>query len=160
VAVPALFLNLNEVFALTSIGTLFAFVLVCGGVLALQQRKDRPPSKFKVPYINGQFIYPLMVIAGIVLIAIKAPGHFAKDIWTKDTWPMVVFWLIAISMAIATFIKRFSLIPILGMISCFYLMAQETHTVWMRFLIWLAIGLTIYFLYSYRNSKLAKEGKT
>jgi amino acid transporter len=160
VAVPALFLNLNEVFALTSIGTLFAFVLVCGGVLVLQQRKDRPPSKFKVPYINGQFIYPLMVIAGIVLIAIKAPDHFAKDIWTKDTWPMIVFWLIAISMAIATFIRQFSLIPILGMISCFYLMAQESHTVWMRFLIWLAIGLTIYFLYSYKNSKLAKEEKT
>jgi amino acid transporter len=53
VAIPALFLNLNEVFSLTSIGTLFAFVLVCGGVLVLQQQKDRPPGKFKVPYINA-----------------------------------------------------------------------------------------------------------
>ncbi|MCB0775644.1 MAG: amino acid permease, partial [Chitinophagaceae bacterium] len=49
VAVPALFLNLGEVISLTSIGTLFAFVLVCGGVLALQMKKDRPDSKFKVP---------------------------------------------------------------------------------------------------------------
>ena len=157
VAVPALFLNLGEVLSLTSIGTLFAFVLVCGGVLALEQQKDRPESKFKVPYINSQFIYPVLLLAGIILIWINVPDHFTEDIWNKDTWPMAVFWLIAIIMAVLAFVKRFSLIPILGMMSCFYLMAQETHKVWMRFLIWLAIGLCVYFLYSYRNSKLAKE---
>jgi amino acid transporter len=157
VAIPALFMNLGEVLSLTSIGTLFAFVLVCGGVLALEQQQDRPESKFKVPYINAQFIYPLMLVAGIILIWINVPSHFTADIWTKDTWPMAVFWLIAIIMAVMSFIKKFSLIPILGMLSCFYLMAQETHKVWMRFLIWLAIGLCVYFLYSYRNSKLAKE---
>lgn len=157
VAVPALFLNLGEVLSLTSIGTLFAFVLVCGGVLALEQQKDRPESKFKVFYINSQFVYPAMLIAGVILIWIYVPSHFTEDIWTKDTWPMAVFWFIAIIMAALAFVKRFSLIPILGMMSCFYLMAQETHKVWMRFLIWLAIGLCVYFLYSYRNSKLAKE---
>ena len=157
VAVPALFLNLGEVLSLTSIGTLFAFVLVCGGVLVLQQRKDKPASKFKVPYINAQFIYPALVIAAIVLIVNKVPSHFTEDIWTKDTWPMAAFWVIAITMAVLAFTRKLSLLPILGMISCFYLMAQETHKVWMRFLIWLVIGLAIYFLYSYWNSKLAKE---
>ncbi len=157
VAIPALFLNLGEVLSLTSIGTLFAFVLVCAGVLALQQRKERPESKFKVPYVNGQFIYPLLLVASIVLIAVKVPSHFSEDIWTKDTWPMAVFWLIAIGTAVLAFIKKFSLLPILGMVSCLYLMAQETHKVWMRFLIWLAIGLVIYFLYSFKNSKLAKN---
>ncbi|MCB9056453.1 MAG: amino acid permease [Chitinophagales bacterium] len=157
VAVPALFLNLGEVISLTSIGTLFAFVLVCGGVLALQMKKDRPDSKFKVPYINGQYIFPLMLLAGIIIIAIKVPSHFSEDIWTKDTWPMAGFWVIALIMAGLAFVKKFSLIPILGMISCFYLMAQETHKVWMRFIIWLVIGLIIYFFYSYRHSKLAKE---
>ncbi len=154
---PALFLNLGEVLSLTSIGTLFAFVLVCGGVLVLQQQKDKPDSKFKVPYINAQFIYPLMLIAGIILVAVNVPSHFVKDIWTKDTWPMVVFWLIAIIMAVLAFVRRYSLIPILGMISCFYLMAQETHKVWMRFLIWLVVGLIIYFAYSFWNSKLGKQ---
>ncbi len=157
VAIPALFLNLSDVLSLTSIGTLFAFVLVCGGILVLQMRKDNPESKFKVPYVNAQFIYPILVLAGIILIAIKVPSHFSEDIWTKDTWPMAVFWVIAISMAIMTFIKKFSLIPVLGMISCFYLMAQETHRVWMRFLIWLIVGLAIYFLYSHRHSKLNKS---
>ena len=156
VAIPALFLNLSQVLSLTSIGTLFAFVLVCGGVLVLQNRKERPESKFKVPYVNGQFIFPLMVIVAVVLIIWKFPSHFNNDIWTRDTWPMAVFWLIAIAIAITSFIKKLSLLPVLGMISCFYLMAQETHIVWMRFLIWLAIGLVIYFTYGYKNSKLAK----
>jgi amino acid transporter len=147
VAVPALFLNLNEVLSLTSIGTLFAFVMVCGGILVLQQRKDRPESKFKVPYINAQFIYPALLITAIV----------SGDLLTKSTWPMAVFWLIALIMAVLSFAKRLSLLPVLGMISCFYLMAQETHKVWMRFLIWLVIGLVIYFLYSYTHSKLANK---
>ncbi|MDZ4807453.1 MAG: amino acid permease [Bacteroidota bacterium] len=157
VAVPALFLNLSEVLSLTSIGTLFAFVMVCGGILVLQQRKDRPESKFKVPFVNAQFIYPALVIAAIILIVSNVPTHFTEDIWTKDTWPMAAFWLIAIIMAVLAFTRKLSLLPILGMISCFYLMAQETHKVWMRFLIWLVIGLLIYFLYSYRHSKLAKR---
>jgi basic amino acid/polyamine antiporter, APA family len=157
VAIPALFLNLGEVLSLTSIGTLFAFVLVCAGVLALQYQKDKPESKFKVPYLNGQFIYPALLLGAIILIAIKVPSHFTDDIWTKDTWPMAAFWVIAIVTAALTFMKKFSLIPVLGMMSCFYLMAQETHKVWMRFLIWLAIGLVIYFLYSYTHSKLARK---
>jgi basic amino acid/polyamine antiporter, APA family len=157
VAIPALFLNLNEVLSLTSIGTLFAFVMVCGGILVLQQRKDRPESKFKVPYINAQFIYPALVIAAVILIVTNVPSHFQKDIFTKDTWPMAAFWLIALIMAVLSFTKKLSLLPVLGMISCFYLMAQETHKVWMRFLIWLVIGLVIYFLYSYRHSKLGKR---
>jgi APA family basic amino acid/polyamine antiporter len=157
VAIPALFLNLSDVLSLTSIGTLFAFVLVCGGVLVLSQQKEKPQSKFKVPYVNAQFIYPLLLLAGIIVIIIKVPSHFTEDIWTKDTWPMVLFWLIAIVMAVLTFIRKYSLIPILGLVSCLYLMSQETHRVWMRFLIWLVVGLFIYFLYSHSHSKLGKE---
>jgi len=157
VSVPALFLNLGFVFSLTSIGTLFAFVLVCGGILVLQGRKNKPESKFKVPYVNGQFIYPLLLIAGIIVIALKVPSHFKEDIWTKETWPMALFWVIAITIAVLAFIRKYSLIPILGMISCFYLMAQETHMIWTRFLGWLVIGLLVYFLYSYHNSKLANR---
>jgi basic amino acid/polyamine antiporter, APA family len=157
VAIPALFLNLSQVLSLTSIGTLFAFVLVCGGVLILQNRTNKPESKFKVPYVNGQYIFPLMLMVAIVLIAIYFPAHFTNDIWTKNTWPMVVFWIITIIVAVMAFMKKWSLLPILGMVSCFYLMAQETHIVWMRFLIWLVVGLCIYFLYGFQNSRLARN---
>ncbi len=156
VAIPALFLNLDVVLALTSIGTLFAFVLVCGGVLVLQTRIDKPESKFKVPFINGQFIFPGMVLTAVVLILIKAPQHFI-NIWTLETFPMALFWIMTIIMTVLAFQKKLSLLPILGMISCFYLMAQESHTNWYRFLIWLAVGLIIYFLYSRNHSHLAEK---
>jgi basic amino acid/polyamine antiporter, APA family len=44
--------------------------------------------------------------------------------------------------------------PILGVILCFLLMLSLPLETWLRFLVWLAIGLTIYFLYGVRHSKL------
>lgn len=156
VAGPALFLNLETVLSLTSIGTLFAFVLVCAGILVLQKQKDRPVSTFKVPYVNAQYIFPVLLVTAIVMIAIRVPSHFTEDIWENENLPMVLFWLITIIVAVFTFMKRYSLIPVLGMTSCFYLMAQETHLVWLRFLVWLFLGLIVYFLYSKKHSKLNK----
>ncbi|HPW98595.1 MAG TPA: amino acid permease, partial [Flavobacterium sp.] len=66
VAVPALFLNLTMVTDLCSIGTLFAFVLVCAGVLVLQNKKDIPRGKFKTPYFNAKYVFPLLIIFGLV----------------------------------------------------------------------------------------------
>jgi APA family basic amino acid/polyamine antiporter len=153
VGIPALFLNLDVVIALTSIGTLFAFVLVCGGVLVLQRQKDRPESKFKVPFLNSKYIIPGLYILSVVLIMIYAPEHF-KNIFTKEGFPMAVFWIVATIVTVLSFIKSYSLIPVLGLLSCFYLMSQESHTNWLRFLIWLVIGLCIYFTYGYKNSHL------
>ena len=107
-----------------------------------------------MPYINGQYIYPILLIGSIFIIYYQVPTHFTEDIWTIENWPMILFWIIAIIMAFITYIKKFSLIPILGMMSCFYLMAQETHLVWIRFMVWLLLGLIIYFLYSKKSSKL------
>lgn len=156
VAIPALFLNLDLVLALTSIGTLFAFVLVCGGILVLQQRKDHQPGKFKVPYINGKHLFPGMVLAGLASIAAFMPDHFAT-LLTVDGFPMLLFWLVVMLVAIFSFLRNFSLIPVLGLVSCFYLMAQEHYSNWLRFLIWLGIGLVVYFLYGIRHSKLQRQ---
>lgn len=156
VGIPALFLNLEILLALTSIGTLFAFVLVCAGVIVLQKQPNRPESKFRVPHISGKFIIPLMFIAAVVLIVIYSPEHF-RNIFTREGFPMAIFWVGATLIAILSFIKNFSLIPVLGFTSCFYLMAQESHTNWTRFLVWLVIGLVIYFFYGYKNSRLANE---
>ena len=156
VAVPALFLNLSTVLSLTSIGTLFAFVLVCGGILVLQKMEDRPQSKFKVPYASGKFIIPVMLIAAVSLIAVYAPEHFT-NLFTRDGFPMLLFWIVALVVTAFSFLRSYSLIPVMGLLSCFYLMAQETYIVWIRFLAWLVIGLVIYFLYSYKHSKLASK---
>jgi APA family basic amino acid/polyamine antiporter len=153
VAIPALFLNLDVVISLTSIGTLFAFVLVCAGVLVLQNMPDRPVSKFRVPYVNAQWIGIFLLITALLLTAVYAPEHF-MNCFTTEGLPMLLFWLVAVWVAILTFIRKYSLIPVLGLMSCFYLMAQESHTNWLRFLVWLLVGLSIYFLYGRKNSKL------
>jgi len=158
VGIPALFMNLDVVIALTSIGTLFAFVLVCGGILVLQKSPNRPESKFRVPQISGKYIIPALFIFSFVLVVIYAPDHF-KSLFQKEGFPMLVFWVVAIIISVLSYVKDFSLIPVLGLLSCFYLMAQESHTNWFRFLIWLGIGLVIYFLYSRHNSRLGKESK-
>jgi len=57
-----------------------------------------------------------------------------------------------------TFRTPFSpLFPVLGMLSCGALMAFLTSITWLRFIVWLVIGLIVYFGYSMRHSKLAKS---
>ena len=233
VAVPALFMNLTEVTDLTSIGTLFAFVLVCGGVLLLP-REAAVKGKFHLPYVNSKFIVPLItiIILGSLFYLKPAPqvemmqfkklrekpaiiesldaadksalfitcnmlygkqsidGTVAETKYFKNleedkfntalritpiseakkyhlgldgflyNFPNYLFFILIIVISIYSFLKNFSLIPVLGLMSCFYLMTELGYTNWLRFLIWLVIGLVIYFSYSYRNSVLGREVKT
>ncbi|WP_207427137.1 APC family permease [Pedobacter sp. SYSU D00535] len=159
VAVPALFMNLTEVTDLTSIGTLFAFVLVCGGVLVLEKDPERRPGKFRIPYINSKFIVPGLFLAGLFVFrgSIADLFSYSGDWHTyKDSLPYFLFLILALVMSALSFLKNLSLIPVLGMLSCLYLMTELGYQSWERFLIWLAIGLVIYFSYSYKNSKLHK----
>jgi basic amino acid/polyamine antiporter, APA family len=161
VAVPALFLNLTEVTDLTSIGTLFAFVLVCGGVLLLPAREaGEGKPKFKIPYISSQFIVPVLFIVGVIIFWKNFLGLFDfSNGWEvfRDKLPFFLFIILATALTIASFIKKLSLIPTLGLASCFYLMTELGYTNWMRFLIWLVVGLVIYFMYSRHHSKLGKQ---
>lgn len=160
VAIPALFLNLTEVTDLTSIGTLFAFVLVCGGVLLLPKREEgETKPKFQIPFVSSQFIVPVLFIVGVIIFWKNFVGLFEFTSWEvfRDKLPFFLFVLLSIGLTIASFIKKLSLIPVLGLASCFYLMTELGFTNWMRFLIWLVVGLVIYFLYSRHHSKLGKE---
>ncbi len=164
VAIPALFMNLTEVTDLTSIGTLFAFVLVCGGVLLLPKRKegDEKP-KFQIPYINSRYIVPVLFIVGAIVFWKNFTGLFDfSEGWHvfKDKLPFFLFILLSIALTVASAIKKLSLIPVLGLASCFYLMTELGYTNWMRFLIWLGIGLIIYFFYSRHHSNLNRKGES
>jgi len=154
VAVPALFMNLTEVTDLTSIGTLFAFVLVCGGVLLLPKEAEHK-GRFKLPYINGKFIVPVLFVAGVIVFWKPMLGLFSGEN-AHENFPMFLFIILAAVLTVIVFIKDLSLIPVLGLMSCFYLMTQLGYTNWLRFLIWLVLGLIIYFTYSYKNSRLGK----
>ncbi len=156
VAIPALFLNLTEVTDLTSIGTLFAFVLVCGGVLLLPKEDktvEGRSKKFKIPYVNSKYIVPVLFL--IAIVAFRKPFmalfHYTGD---QDKLPYFLFIGLSAIITVLAFVKNLSLIPVLGLLSCFYLMTELGYTNWLRFLIWLVIGLVIYFTYSYRHSKL------
>lgn len=161
VGVPALFLNLTVVTDLTSIGTLFAFILVCGGVLLLpRQEKVAGDRRFHLPYINGQWIVPAIVIAFAYFFREQLPVKFSFaggwDEW-KHNIPFFFFAIAAVTFTVLSFTRKLSLIPVLGLLSCFYLMTEIGFRNWVVFSIWLLMGLVIYFGYSYRNSKLNKK---
>lgn len=157
VAIPALFMNLSEVTDLTSIGTLFAFVLVCGGVLVLEKDKNLQPGRFRIPYINSKYIVPGLLITALIVFwepvnnLFKLEGNWHDY---KDNLPYFLFMILATIIAWLSFTKNLSLIPVMGLLSCFYLMTELGYQSWERFLIWLLVGLIIYFTYSHKNSKL------
>ncbi|OFZ18876.1 MAG: amino acid transporter [Bdellovibrionales bacterium GWB1_55_8] len=156
VAVPAQFMNLTEVTDLTSIGTLFAFVLVSGGVLFLD--REQGTGRFQVPYVSGKYLVPglLAVVAGSVLWtqpdAVRA--FFVFDAEWASRIPMAFYLVLALVMGVLSFRKSLSLIPVLGVLTCGYLMTELGATNWFRFGLWLAVGLICYFLYGVRKSKL------
>ena len=161
VAIPALFMNLSEVTDLSVIGTLFAFTIVCAGVLV--KDKEFAGQKRFVPYINSRYIAPvLFLIVWGVLIYLngEAVNRFFTDFTSTEESafyhkiPHFVFILFSAVLTVLCFVKRLSLIPVLGVIFCTYLMTELGITNWIRFGIWLLIGLIVYFLYSYKHSKL------
>lgn len=91
--------NIDIIIELTNIGTLFAFVLVCAGILILRAREPNLPRQFRVPFV-----------------------------------PVT---------------------PLLGIATCLFLMAGLPRTTWIRFGVWLAAGLIIYFIYGFRQSRVA-----
>ncbi|WP_236652757.1 amino acid permease [Chitinophaga vietnamensis] len=160
VGVPALFLNLTIVTDLTSIGTLFAFILVCGGVLMLpEQEKNTGDKRFRLPYINSRYIVPGLVILLILVfrgeLASRLSFSGGWEVW-KHNIPFFFFVIVSVIVTFLSFTRKLSLIPVLGLLSCFYLMTEIALKNWIVFSVWLVIGLTIYFLYSYTHSKLRK----
>ena len=82
VAIPALFMNLTEVTDLSVIGTLFAFAIVCAGVLV--KDKEFAGQKRFVPYINSRYIAPghFPLIAGSADV-LQRRGHHQTSLPTS-----------------------------------------------------------------------------
>lgn len=232
VVVPMLFIPSDTVLDLCSMGTLFAFVLVCGGVLKLQIQPDAPRGKFRTPYLNAKWIFPLALVGataflftqyeadtkawlsnerqmyGVEDLLAKVPDYempalqaflaardsagfaaaggvvatyldgldgnaYKQTVETmflpddskfesglhlfKHKIPMWLFILTCLVMAWLAFRHNLSLIPILGLVSCLYMMAQIPSKSWFGFFVWLAVGLVVYFGYGFSNSKLANK---
>ena len=89
---------------MTSIGTLFAFILVCAAVIILRKTDPNLPRQFKTPLVP--------------------------------------------------------IVPILGIIVCAAMIYGLGWTNWLRLILWMTIGLDLYYLYSIRKSKLLKKENT
>jgi len=158
VGIPTIFLPASTVENLCSIGTLFAFILVCAGVLKMGRSKPEP-GKFTTPYVNARYVMPVLLILLCVLFATTWNSWFNEFInfdvedWTLKI-PMMLFFLVFILSTVLAIIKNYSLIPLLGLISCLYMMAQIEFSHWIGFIIWLVAGLIIYFTYSIKKSHL------
>jgi len=174
VAVPALILNMDLVVDLTSIGTLFAFALVCGGILIIDPY-GRSEARFKVPYLNGQWLVTVILLLGAFLVYhYNASGNheFWLDASGQRGWlqtdaltgtvtggfahqiPTLVFLGFCVAMAVLSFRKKLSLLPTLGLLINLYLMTELGISNWTLFFVWLLMGLAVYFGYGYKNSKL------
>lgn len=187
VGIPIIFTDKTFVLDFTSIATLFAFVLVCGGVLLIPKRAKQA-GKFHIPFINSQFIFPIIIIGSLIALGIMVKGYFenmfqftltaaesetivkgiakptqaviAKTLHDAELTKLtlnistIIFWIVALLLSALAFIKKYSLIPLLGLITCLYLLTGMTALNWAWFASWLLIGLVIYFLYSKSHSKL------
>lgn len=99
-AIIAGFIPMHELAELVNIGTLFAFITVCIGVIVLRYTHPDIPRPFKTPLMP--------------------------------------------------------LIPVAGVVSCSYLISNLPWFTMVRFLVWMAIGLIIYFTYGRTHSVLAR----
>ena len=95
-------MSIDEMVDLTNIGTLFAFVLVCVGIIILRYKEPDRKRPFRVPF---------------------------------GAWPL----------------------PLLGAVSCIFLMYYLPPTSWWRFVAWLLLGLAVYLSYSYSKSEIGKK---
>ncbi|MBV9010130.1 MAG: amino acid permease [Verrucomicrobia bacterium] len=96
----AMLTDIGSLADLTNIGTLFAFILVCCGVIVLRRKDPARPRPFRVPMVP--------------------------------------------------------LFPLFGVLLCFALMLSLPIETWLRFFIWLMLGLLIYFFYGIRHSRLTE----
>ncbi len=162
VGVPMFFTDETFILDFTSIGTLFAFVLVCGGVLMLpdqtiEQQNEPTKGRFRIPYINARYYFPPILLVIFTVLIVAYPAYFRGLIEPKvDNIPMLVFFVLCIIMTFLSIVKNLSLIPVLGLVSCCYLLTGMAASNWLWFSVWLLIGLMVYFLYSRNASKLAK----
>ena len=160
VALPSMFFKMDFFVDLTSVGTFFAFILVCAGVLYMDYSGLSKQSKFRVPYVNAKYLIGIGFIAAWLLIWKFNPGVFQewKDLdflyILEHKSLIIIFWLVWIVMSVMSYKFNFSLLPVIGILINLYLMTELGTSNWIIFLIWLAIGLVVYFFYGYKHSKL------
>ncbi|MDP4209062.1 MAG: amino acid permease [Bacteroidota bacterium] len=127
------------------------------GLLPPIFKKTHP--KFKTPYVSSIITGILaMIIAGVTPIDIL--GELVS-IGTLLAFCIVCMGVLILRYKEPNAPRAFKTpglpyVPILGVLVCFVQMLVLPFDTWLRLIIWMVIGFLIYFLYSRKNSKLAK----
>src|SRR5690606_40419793 len=114
----------------------------------------------KLPYVNGKYLVGLGCVLAVVVMDMY--GHDgraeSKTSGTKEVSLhkslVVVFWGTWLVLSILSFKHSFSLLPVTGILVNLYLMSELGTSNWLIFVVWLLIGLGIYFMYGYKHSRL------
>ena len=162
VGLPIFFTDKSFILDFTSIGTIFAFVLVNGGILLMPAREKKKGS-FNLPYVNSKYIFPIIFLGGLIGFYFWQPQFF-HDLWNVSDekqgefrLSIIIYIIINLILVVISYLKNLSLIPLLGLSSCLYLLTGMTHNNWFWFGLWFIIGLGIYFFYGKKHSKLNSE---
>ncbi len=134
--------SIDEMVDLTNIGTLFAFILVSAGIIVLRKREPDRPRGFRVP---GGWPWALGLYILLGGASLFLPMALSSHL---------ILLLIA---AVVFIISRNHIFPVMGIISCLYLIYYLPPTSWLRFAGWLNIGFVIYSGYGVMHSRLQEE---
>lgn len=161
VAIPLFFSSLHAVVDMTSMGTLMAFAVVSSGVAYLHHK---PPAgyspRFRVPKIPGRWPFVILLVSGIAASYFLHPTGWQALLDLSQGGALWRYRVLLVVVSILSyFVIRYnlSLLPILGTLSSLYLIIELDVENWIRLLLWLAIGMGLYFSYGYWHSALRKD---
>jgi APA family basic amino acid/polyamine antiporter len=155
-------ISLGAVFATTSVLVVFQmgqprifFSMARDGLLPPWAARVHP--RYRTPHITT-------ILTGVFVATFAAIANIDEIVQLTNIGTLFAFVLVALGIII---LRRTNpnqprpfktplvpLVPLLAIVSCGYLMFQLPWETWLRFIIWLAIGLVVYFLYGVRHSEL------
>jgi APA family basic amino acid/polyamine antiporter len=182
-AVMAATVPMTDLHHMVSIGTLFAFVVVSASVLIMRYKTEEAPEKsvfnvlqlsvglivfcfglahdfsqpiqlpgFSIPtpglFLQSLSLGPIALTLAQALKMLAGLIIMAQPLYTLFTWKQV---------DIPTGFKCpwVPLIPVVAMAGNIYMMVNLNIDAWIRLVVWLGVGLALYFLYGQKHSKLA-----
>jgi len=165
IRVSRFIVSLGAVFAMTSV--LLVFQLGQPRIFMSMSRDGLLPPFFSKVHQRFRTPYVGTLITGTFVATFAAFAHIAEVVELTNIGTLFAFILVSAGVILLRRAEpdrprpfRVPLVPwvpILSIVSCFYLMVQLPWLTWARFALWLALGLLIYFFYGIRNSRLARE---
>jgi APA family basic amino acid/polyamine antiporter len=160
----AAIISFGAVFATTSVLVVFQlgkprifFSMARDGLLPSWAAKVHP--RYRTPHVTT-------ILTGVAVALFAGVANINEVVELTNIGTLFAFVIVAAGIIVLRRVDPdrprpfrtpfVPLVPILAILSCTYLMIELPLTTWIRFAVWLAIGLVLYFLYGIRHSALAK----